>query len=216
MVIKSRKGHGSERHSKNISADRVTKAVFIGSFVKEESCPSEQVAEYAFIGRSNVGKSSLINYITNQKDLAKVSATPGKTQTINFFKINDAWHLVDLPGYGYARISQSKREEWIKFIRYYLKNRKQLVTTFVLIDSRIPPQKIDIEFINWLGENGLPLAIIFTKADKPKSRELLLNMQQFQKELSKTWEELPLQFISSSEKKAGRENILEYIEKCNG
>ncbi len=215
MLLKSRKGIASERNSSNRLHDKNTNAVFMGSFVKEESCPKEEVPEYAFIGRSNVGKSSLINYITNQKDLAKVSSTPGKTQTINFFKINNTWHLVDLPGYGYARISQSKREEWIKFIRYYLKNRKQLVTVFVLIDSRIAPQKIDLEFVNWLGANQLPVAIIFTKNDKPKSPEMLKNIQNFQKELLKTWGELPLQFVTSSEKRFGKENVLEYIEECN-
>ncbi|HEY0262458.1 MAG TPA: YihA family ribosome biogenesis GTP-binding protein, partial [Chitinophagales bacterium] len=134
---------------------------------------------------------------------------------INFFKINATWHLVDLPGYGYARISQSKREEWIKFIRYYLKNRKQLVTVFVLIDSRIPPQKLDLEFVNWLGENNLPVAVIFTKNDRPKSPEMLTNIKNFQKELLKTWEELPLQFVTSSEKRVGKEMVLEYIEECN-
>ncbi len=215
MLLKSRKGHASERNSTNRLSDKNTNAVFMGSFVKEESCPQDEVPEYAFIGRSNVGKSSLINYITNQKDLAKVSATPGKTQTINFFKINATWHLVDLPGYGYARISQSKREEWIKFIRYYLKNRKQLVTVFVLIDSRIPPQKLDLEFVNWLGENNLPVAVIFTKNDRPKSPEMLTNIKNFQKELLKTWEELPLQFVTSSEKRVGKEMVLEYIEECN-
>lgn len=215
MKLESRKGHASERNSTNRQHDKNTNAVFIGSFVKEESCPKDLIPEYAFIGRSNVGKSSLINYITNQKDLAKVSATPGKTQTINFFKINDAWHLVDLPGYGYARISQSKREEWIKFIRYYLKNRKQLVTTFVLVDSRIAPQKIDLEFINWLGENGLPLAIIFTKNDKPKSPEAMKNIATFRKTLLENWEELPPMFVTSSERHIGKELVLEYVEECN-
>ena len=215
MKIQSRKGHAGNRQATDRQKDKNTNAVFIGSFVKEESCPKDEVPEYAFIGRSNVGKSSLINYITNQKDLAKVSATPGKTQTINFFKINNDWHLVDLPGYGYARISQSKREEWIKFIRYYIKNRKQLVTTFVLVDSRIAPQKIDLEFINWLGENGLPLAIIFTKNDKPKSPEMLKNIHTFQKTLLENWEELPPMFVTSSEKNLGKELVLEYVEECN-
>lgn len=215
MLLKSRKGHASDRNSTDRLQDKNTNAIFIGSFVKEESCPTGEMPEYAFIGRSNVGKSSLINYITNQKDLAKVSATPGKTQTINFFKINNEWHLVDLPGYGYARISQSKREEWIKFIRYYIKNRKQLVTTFVLIDSRIAPQKIDLEFVNWLGENGLPLAIIFTKNDKPKSPEMLKNIATFRKKLSETWEELPPMFTTSSEKHLGKDKVLEYVEFCN-
>jgi GTP-binding protein len=194
---------------------KIKKAEFVGSFVREEKCPQVNLHEYAFIGRSNVGKSSLVNYLLNQKELAKVSGTPGKTQTINFFNVNDNWHLVDLPGYGYARISKGKREEWFKFIRYYLKNRKQLVCTFILIDSRILPQKADIEFINWMGESRLPFAIIFTKADKLKSPDLIVNTEAFKKKLLESWEELPPFFITSSFRKHGGETILQYVDECN-
>ncbi len=194
---------------------KIKKAEYVGSFVTEEKCPQGAVPEYAFIGRSNVGKSSLINYLSSKKDLAKVSNTPGKTQTLNFYRINDAWHIVDLPGYGYARIAKSKREEWDRFIRYYLTHRKPLVSLFVLIDSRISPQKLDLEFIEWLGSKGIPFSIIFTKVDKPKSPEIIGNINAFLKILKEEWEELPPVFRTSSSYNIGREEILSYIDHCN-
>lgn len=194
---------------------KIKKAEFVGSFVTEDACPKDMIPEYAFVGRSNVGKSSLINYIVKDNDLAKVSGTPGKTQTINFFNINDNWNLVDLPGYGYARVGKKKREEWDRFIRYYLKNRKQLMCTFVLIDSRIPPQKIDLEFVDWLGAYGLPLGLIFTKLDKansPKSKE---NIELFQAKMLENWEVLPPSFATSAFRREGKEALLDYLDSCN-
>jgi len=196
-------------------AMKIKKAEFVGSFVTEDACPKDMIPEYAFVGRSNVGKSSLINYIVKDNDLAKVSGTPGKTQTINFFNINDNWNLVDLPGYGYARVGKKKREEWDRFIRYYLKNRKQLMCTFVLIDSRIPPQKIDLEFVDWLGAYGLPLGLIFTKLDKansPKSKE---NIELFQAKMLENWEVLPPSFATSAFRREGKEALLDYLDSCN-
>ena len=195
---------------------KIETASYFGSFVDVEKCPKEIVPEYAFIGRSNVGKSSLINYLTEKKADAKVSGAPGKTRTINYFTINtNKWYLVDLPGYGYARTSKSTREDWDKFIRTYLRKRPQLINLFVLIDTRIPPQKIDLEFIEWLGEHQIPFSIVFTKNDKPKSLNNLNNRKAFENELLKTWEELPNMFLSSSASNLGRENILTFIEQCN-
>ena len=190
-------------------------AKFIGSFLKEDKCPTDNKPEYAFVGRSNVGKSSLINMLTKQKDLAKVSSTPGKTQLMNYFIINDTWHMVDLPGYGYARISRSKREEWEKMIHYYLKNRKNLQYVFVLIDSMIPPQKIDIEFLNWLGENRIPFVIVYTKTDRLLSKDLKKNILNIQTAILEHWNEIPPQFITSAEKKRGKVEILDFIEEAN-
>lgn len=194
---------------------KIKKAEFIGSFVTEDACPKDMKPEYAFVGRSNVGKSSLINYIVADNDLAKVSGTPGKTQTINFFNINDNWNLVDLPGYGYARVGKKKREEWDRFIRYYLKNRKQLMCTFVLIDSRIPPQKIDLEFIDFLGSYGLPLGLIFTKLDKANSPKSKDNIELFQGKMLENWEMLPPSFTTSAFRREGKEAILDYLDSCN-
>ncbi len=195
---------------------KIETASYFGSFVDVEKCPKEIVPEYAFIGRSNVGKSSLINYLTEKKADAKVSGSPGKTRTINYFTINtNKWYLVDLPGYGYARTSKSTREDWDKFIRTYLRKRVQLINLFVLIDTRIPPQKIDLEFIEWLGEHQIPFSIVFTKNDKPKSLTNLNNRKAFENELLKSWEELPNMFLTSSASNLGRAEILAFIDQCN-
>lgn len=186
-------------------------ATFELSCAKLEQCPEWDMPEFAFIGRSNVGKSSLINYLTNHQKLAKVSASPGKTKLINLFNVNKEWILCDLPGYGYAKVSKKERAGFGGMINSYLRGRKNLVNVFVLIDSRIPPQKIDIAFINKLGEWGIPFNIIFTKFDKPASRELSLNVKIFKKELLKHWEEIPVSFISSAAKKIGSEFILTHI-----
>ncbi len=186
---------------------------FVASFPKESACPKEKVPEFAFIGRSNVGKSSLINMLTNKKGLAKVSVTPGKTQLINYFSVNQAsWYLVDLPGYGYAKVSKDKKAGFSKLITTYLVNRQQLVLTFILIDCRHELQKIDREFINWCGENQIPFALVFTKADKLGKNQLQSQVNAILKELLKTWEQLPPHFITSSESKTGREDVLQYID----
>lgn len=190
-------------------------ANFVGSFVREDKCPADTKPEYAFIGRSNVGKSSLINMLTNQKGLAKISSTPGKTQTINYFLIDENWYMVDLPGYGYARISQSKRAEWEKMIHYFLKNRKNLQYVFVLIDAMIPPQKIDMDFLNWLGTHRIPCAIVYTKTDRLLSKDLKKNIARIQEEILKSWAALPAEFITSAEKKRGKSEMLEFISQSN-
>lgn len=178
-------------------------------------CPKHDKPEYAFIGRSNVGKSSLINKLTNRKNLAKTSATPGKTLLINHFFINNEWYLVDLPGYGYAKIGKSSREKLEKMIKGYVLQREELVSLFVLIDMRHKPQKIDMDFIEFLGINGVPFSIIFTKADKLSVRELKMNLENYKKSLSEQWEELPPIFVTSSETGVGREEVLDYIESLN-
>lgn len=193
----------------------VKSATFVISNSDWRKCPSDNRPEYAFIGRSNVGKSSLINMLTSNKSLAKTSVRPGKTQLINHFLINHEWYLVDLPGYGYAKIAKTARAEWMKMIKDYFANREQLVSTFVLIDSRIPPQKIDLDFISFLGTNGIPLSIVFTKVDKLKQRETALNVNAFKKALAEEWEELPPIFITSSVSGTGRSKILNYIEQTN-
>ena len=178
-------------------------------------CPKDNKPEYAFIGRSNVGKSSLINMLCNNKKLAKTSATPGKTLLINHFIINKEWYLVDLPGYGYAKRSKTEIKKLDQMIRGYILQREQLVNVFVLVDIRLEPQKIDLEFINWLGESSVPFAIIFTKADKLNASKVNASVAQYQKTLSETWEEMPKMFITSSEKKTGRDEVLSYIEEIN-
>lgn len=193
----------------------IKSATFVVSNTNYKKCPTEGLPEYAFIGRSNVGKSSLINMLTRQKDLAKTSGRPGKTQLINHFLINNNWYLVDLPGYGYARISKTAREKWQKMISEYMLHREQLTTVFVLVDSRIPPQKIDLEFISFLGQNGVPLSIIFTKIDKEKQREIMANVTAFKKALAEEWEELPQMFLTSSVTGYGRDNVLDYIDQIN-
>jgi len=188
-------------------------AVFVSSRVKLEELPGNNLPELAVIGRSNVGKSSLINMLTSSKDLAKTSQTPGKTQTINHFLIDNTWHLVDLPGYGFAKVSRTLREKWMHMIRQYLKSRECLFCVFVLVDSRLSPQKIDLEFINWLGENNIPLSIIFTKADKLKAQESEKNINAFKEALLQYWEALPEIFVSSAQNKLGKTEILNYFAK---
>ncbi len=193
----------------------VNDAQFVGSFSKTEGCPDSTIPEYAFIGRSNVGKSSLVNLITGRKALAKVSGTPGKTQLLNFFKIDKTWHLVDLPGYGYARVSKTARAEFGKMIRHYLKNRAQLTCLFVLLDGSIGPQEIDIEFIKWLGQEQVPFCIVYTKTDKDTQNRIAKNIQEIKKKLLESWDALPLQFATSSTKGRGRTEILDYISQLN-
>jgi len=188
---------------------------FVVSNSKVEECPKSNLPEYAFIGRSNVGKSSLINMLTARKSLAKVSGKPGKTRLINHFLINEKWHLVDLPGYGYAKVSKQEKKVFQKFITDYFKKRKQLVNAFVLIDSRHEPQKIDLEFMIWLGENAIPFSIIFTKSDKLKPKVLEKNITNYKAVLMQYWEELMPSFVSSSLDKTGRDDILSYIENIN-
>ena len=178
-------------------------------------CPVDGKPEYAFIGRSNVGKSSLINMLTGVKGLAKTSGRPGKTQLINHFLINNEWYLVDLPGYGYARTSKSSREAWGTMIRDYFLKREALTNTYVLVDSRIPPQRIDLEFISFLGSNGVPLTIVFTKTDKEKQREVMGNIKMMKQALSELWEELPPMLLTSSLTGYGRETLLDQIEQIN-
>ena len=179
-------------------------------------CPSEPLPEYAFIGRSNVGKSSLINMLTDRKHLAKTSGRPGKTQLINHFKINNNWFLVDLPGYGYARVSKKEKSTFQKYITNYFEQRKQLVCSFVLVDIRHEPQPIDMEFMQWLGENQIPFCIIFTKADKLKPAIVEKNVQDYLNKMIETlWEEAPKFFITSSSKRIGRDEVLEFIAQIN-
>ncbi len=192
----------------------IQSAKFIGAFPKTDDCPKTDFAEFAFIGRSNVGKSSLINLITNRKELAKVSKTPGKTQTMNFFLIDESWHLVDLPGYGYAKVSKSTREVFSKMIKYYITHREQLLNVFVLIDSNISPQKIDLEFINWFGEMRIPFSIIFTKTDKDNALAVQKNVKQFKAKMLETWFEIPTMILTSAEKNRGNKEIMEYIKVC--
>lgn len=195
---------------------KIKSAEFVISNTDYKKCPAPDKPEYAFIGRSNVGKSSLINMLTGRSKLAKTSGKPGKTQLINHFLINDNWFLVDLPGYGWAQVSKTLKEKWDKMIREYLINRENLYNVFVLVDSRIPPQKIDLEFIQWLGERGVPLSIIFTKADKRNSPKIQTAIADFKKELKRTWEEIPPIFITSSVNKTGQKEILSFISDING
>lgn len=193
----------------------IKSAEFLCSNTKVDKLPPANKPEYAFIGRSNVGKSSLINAITRKKSLAKTSQKPGKTQLINHFLINENWYLVDLPGYGFAVTSKTNRNEWEKFIRNYLLKRENLQCIFVLIDSRLEPQKIDLEFCNWLGEIGMPFVLAFTKADKQSSLKSKTNIQLFIKSLLLTFEEAPQHFLTSSETKLGCEEILQFIDQVN-
>jgi GTP-binding protein len=189
----------------------VKKATYIISSPDWEKCPEPSLPEIAFIGRSNVGKSSLINMLSNKKELAKVSASPGKTQMINHFLINDNYYWVDLPGYGFAKVSQSQRKDWKKMIMNYLEKRENLGTVFVLIDSRHSPQEIDIQFINSLGEKGIAFNIIFTKADKSNQREVSINVKKFLMALQEYWDELPAHFVTSANTRLGRNAVLGYI-----
>ena len=194
---------------------QIKSAKFVISNTDVRKCPEGNLPEYAFIGRSNVGKSSLINMLTNHKGLAMTSATPGKTLLINHFLINEEWYLVDLPGYGFAQRGMAQREQLRQIIESYILEREQLVCLFVLIDCRHPAQKIDLEFMEWLGENGVPFTIIFTKTDKIGRGRLKENIKAYQEAMSGTWEELPPMLCSSSENKEGREEILDYIEEIN-
>ncbi len=193
----------------------ISNAEFIVSNTDVKKCPPGHLPEYAFIGRSNVGKSSLINMLSGRKGLAMTSATPGKTMLINHFLINDSWYIVDLPGYGYARRGMKGQEQIRTIIEDYILEREQMTNLFLLIDSRLEPQKIDMEFMEWLGENGIPFSIIFTKADKLKGGRLKMNINAYIRELRKQWEELPPYFVSSSEDRMGRTEILDYIESIN-
>lgn len=191
----------------------IVSADFVCSNTDYKKCPTPDKPEFAFIGRSNVGKSSLINAITNRKGMAKTSGTPGKTQVINHFVINNSWYLVDLPGYGFAKTAKTNREKWEKMIRDYLQNRTSLLVTFVLVDARLQPQTIDLEFMTWMGTHQLPFVIVFTKSDKLTKNELNRNVSQYSKKLLETWDETPRMFITSSESHVGKDELLQYIEE---
>jgi len=193
----------------------ITKAEFISSSPNVTMCPKEQIPEYAFIGRSNVGKSSLINMLVERKKLAKTSSTPGKTRLINHFKINDQWFLADLPGYGYAKVSKKDRETFARMIEQYAIQRSNLVCFFVLVDARIPPQQLDLDFIEWLGDSNLPFVIVYTKVDKVTQKEKSKNITALKDKLSEAWEELPLIFESSAIKGTGRDKIMGFINDTN-
>ncbi|MGV6845760.1 MAG: ribosome biogenesis GTP-binding protein YihA/YsxC [Lutibacter sp.] len=195
---------------------KIFSAKFIVSNTNVQKCPQENLPEYAFIGRSNVGKSSLINMLTNQKNLAKTSGKPGKTQLINHFKINNNWFLVDLPGYGFAKVSKTKRAKFKSFIRDYFLQRTQLVCCFVLVDIRLEPQKIDLEFMQSLGKSGIPFCIVFTKTDKLKTSQINNNIQHYQKILTNDiWEEMPRYFITSAISTKGKDELLKFIDNLN-
>lgn len=193
----------------------IKEAQFVISNTDYRKCPQDEKPEYAFIGRSNVGKSSLINMLTNRNKLAMTSSTPGKTLLINHFIINNEWYLVDLPGYGYAKRGKEGRTQIAKIIESYITKRTQMTNLFLLIDSRLEPQKIDLEFMNWLGENEIPFSIVFTKIDKISKSALEQNKIKYFQKLEEEWEELPPVFFTSSEKKEGRDDILDYISKLN-
>ena len=193
----------------------IRSAVYVISSPDYQQCPKPDRPEYAFIGRSNVGKSSLINMLTNNDKLAKTSGTPGKTQLINHFSVNEEWYLVDLPGYGFAKVSQSQRKKWEKMIEDYLRKRPNLVMVFVLIDSRHSPQKIDLEFVNTLGKWEIPFCLVFTKADKENQRVVAKNVKDFLGRMRESWQFLPQHFVTSTIKKMGRDKILELIEEGN-
>ena len=190
----------------------IKSAEYVISSARVDQCPQGELPEFAFIGRSNVGKSSRINMLTGRAGLAKTSATPGKTILINHFLINKEWYLVDLPGYGYAKRGQQQRDELQRMITGYILRREQMMNLFLLIDARHEPQRIDLEFIEWLGENGIPFSIVFTKADKLSKGKLAANVKHYLAELSKQWEELPPHLITSSETKLGKDELLDYIE----
>jgi GTP-binding protein len=194
---------------------QIKSADFIISNTDYTLCPKADMPEYAFIGRSNVGKSSLINLITNKKQLAKISGKPGKTQLINHFLINKEWYLVDLPGYGYATVSKTQKQEFQKIIFSYLENRENLMCLFVLLDCRHKPQKIDLEFMKWLGEKQIPFLMIFTKIDKLGKTELTKNIENYKTEMLKQWEEIPQTFFASVPKRKGSKEILDFIENTN-
>ena len=193
----------------------IKQAAFVVSNTQVAKCPTHKLPEYAFIGRSNVGKSSLINMLNNHKGLAKTSSKPGKTQLINHFLINKEWYLVDLPGYGYAKVSKQSKKTFQQFITDYFKKRRELINAFVLVDIRHEPQKIDLEFMQWLGENAIPFAIVFTKADKLTEKQIQEHVASYSEILLQQWEEMPPYFITSSENRLGKEDLLSYIETIN-
>lgn len=193
----------------------ITSAEFIKSVTHYKDCPPGDKPEYAFLGRSNVGKSSLINMLTGYGKLAKISATPGKTRLINHFLINNSWYLADLPGFGFAKVSKKMRAEWEKMIRNYLLKRENLICTFLLIDSRLEPQKNDLENMEWFGKQGLPFVIVFTKSDKMGSTKIQSNIASYKKKLAEQWEPLPRIFITSAETRTGRDEILDFIDHFN-
>jgi GTP-binding protein len=192
---------------------KVNQAQFVTSSSHHNQCPPEQYPEVAFIGRSNVGKSSLINMLTNNKKLAKVSGKPGKTQLINHFLINETWFLVDLPGYGWAKVAKTEKEKWGEMIHDYLTERTNLINIFVLVDSRHEPQAIDVAFINWLGEKRIPFSLIFTKADKQSKNKTQAAIARYKKELKEYWEELPNSFVTSATTQEGRDEVLNYVDQ---
>ena len=194
---------------------KINSAKFVISNTDYRKCPQPDMPEYAFIGRSNVGKSSLINMLTNRRNLAKTSGTPGKTQLINHFLINENWYLTDLPGYGFAKISKSIRKKWEGMINSYLLNRENLIVTFILIDARHEPQKADMDFISWFGKKQLPFVLLFTKTDKLPKNKLATNIKAYKKYLSEDWDELPLSVLSSAKTGEGKEDILNIIEEMN-
>jgi len=193
----------------------IKSAKFIISNTDITKCPIPNMPEYAFIGRSNVGKSSLINMLVSKKDMAKTSGKPGKTQLINHFIINEAWYLVDLPGYGFAQVSKVAKDEFQKLISTYILERKNLMCMFVLLDSRLPPQKIDLEFMEWLGENQISFVMVFTKIDKLSKKQFNENIEHYKNEMGESWDELPQQFFSSAEKKLGKKELLDFIADAN-
>lgn len=198
-----------------IAIMKIKTAEFVISNSDVAKCPSGNLPEYAFIGRSNVGKSSLINMLTGRKGLAKTSATPGKTLLINHFLVNGEWYIVDLPGYGYASRGKEIREQLARMIKSYIMKREQMVNLFVLVDSRHKPQKVDLEFITWLGENGVPFSLVFTKLDKLGNQAGLRNVEEYKQALTEQWEELPPVFVTSSVDGRGRDELLDYIEQIN-
>ena len=198
-----------------INLMHIKSATFVMSNSDVAKCPKDKLPEYAFIGRSNVGKSSLINMLTNRKSLAKTSGRPGKTQLINHFLINDNWFLVDLPGYGYARVSKSTKKVFQKFITEYFEKRRQLITAFVLVDIRHKPQPIDLEFMEYLGLNGIPFSIVFTKADKLKPKAIERHIEDYKNILLETWQDMPNYFVTSSSKNIGKDELLGYIDHLN-
>jgi GTP-binding protein len=189
----------------------IKSAEFVVSNTDPALCPASEQPEFAFIGRSNVGKSSLINMLMGVKNLAKTSSEPGKTRLINHFIVNNDWYLVDLPGYGYAKVLRSSREQWIKFIRKYILERENLYCVMVLLDIRLEPQQNDLDFMNWLGENGIPFVMVFTKTDKLSKSVIEKNLSAYHEEMFKSWEELPQIFVTSAEKGTGKEELLDFI-----
>lgn len=194
---------------------KIKSAEFVMSNSEVDKCPKSKLPEYAFIGRSNVGKSSLINMLMERKSLAKTSGRPGKTQLINHFLINNEWHLVDLPGYGYARVSKKAKKTFQKFITNYFEKRLQLVLAFVLVDCRHEPQPIDLDFMQYLGENQIPFSIVFTKSDKLKPNALKRNLEAYEQKMLETWEEMPQYFVTSASNSDGRDDVLHYIDEIN-